>query len=104
MRTRLTFVFVLTVALVLGLAGVAAAKHQKRYRDDVFKKVTIARDIQYGQAPPDTYHEGGTALTLDLYQPKHDPVTKKRPVVIFAHGGGFTGGDKSSGPSAVLAQ
>jgi predicted alpha/beta-fold hydrolase len=104
MRTRLTVVALLTAALVLGLVGVAAAKHPKRYRDDVFKKVTIERDIQYGQAPADAYNPTGEALKLDLYQPKHDPVLKKRPVVIFAHGGGFTGGDKSSGPSPTLAK
>ena len=83
-------------AVVLGLAGIAVAKKQKRYRDDVFKKVKITRDIQYGQAPPDAYSETGEALKLDLYQPKGDTATK-RPVVIFAHGGGFTGGDKSRG-------
>src|SRR6266567_824486 len=82
MRTRLTFVVLLTAALVLGLTGIASAKHAKRYKDDVFKKVKITRD---------------------LYQPKGDTATK-RPVVIFAHGGGFTGGDKSSGPSATLAK
>jgi predicted peptidase len=103
MRTRLTFVVLLTAALVLGLAGIASAKHAKRYKDDVFKKVKITRDITYGQAPPDAYNETGEALKLDLYQPKGDTATK-RPVVIFAHGGGFTGGDKSSGPSAVLAK
>jgi predicted alpha/beta-fold hydrolase len=102
MRTRLTLVLVLAAALALGLAGVAAAKHAKRYRDDVFKKVKIARDIQYGQAPADQYGEG-EALKLDLYQPKGDVATK-RPMIIFAHGGGFTGGDKAEGPSATLAQ
>jgi predicted alpha/beta-fold hydrolase len=104
MRARLTVVVLLTAALVLGLAGVAAAKHQKRYRDDVFKKVTVERDIQYGQAPPDAHNPSGEVLKLDLYQPKHDKLTKKRPVVIFAHGGGFTGGDKNAGPSPTLAE
>src|SRR4051794_12278574 len=103
MRTRLTFVVLLTAALVLGLAGIASAKHAKRYKDDVFKKVKVTRDVTYGQAPPDAYSESGASLKLDLYQPKGDEATK-RPVVILAHGGGFTAGDKSSGPAPVLAK
>jgi dipeptidyl aminopeptidase/acylaminoacyl peptidase len=87
---------------MLAIATTAMAKHQKRYRDDVFKRVSVTRDIQYGQAPADQYGEG-EQLKLDLYQPKGDTATK-RPVLIFAHGGGFTAGDKSSGPSAILAK
>lgn len=34
-------------------------------------------------------------LRLDLYEPLDDPRTK-RPVIVFAHGGSFTSGDKSS--------
>jgi predicted alpha/beta-fold hydrolase len=102
MRTRTILTAALAALLVLALAGTALAKHPKRYRDDVFKKVTITRDIQYGQAPADQYGEG-EALKLDLYEPKGDAATK-RPVVIFAHGGGFTGGDKSSGPAPTLAK
>jgi predicted esterase len=104
MRARLILVLTLTAALALGLAGVAAAKHAKRYRDDVFKKAKVTRDIQYGQAPADAYGEG-EALKLDLYQPKGDTATK-RPMIIFAHGGGFTGGDKAdpNSPSPALAE
>jgi predicted peptidase len=103
MRTRITLTALLAALIVLGLATSAMAKGDKRYRDDVFKKVSVTRDIQYGQAPPDAYGET-EALKLDLFQPKKDTLTKGRPVIIFAHGGGFTGGDKSSGPSATLAK
>jgi dienelactone hydrolase len=98
---RLTVLLTALLALVLGLAAVAQAK-DKRYRDDVFNKVKVSRDIQYGEAPADSYGER-ERLKLDLYQPKGDTLTK-RPVVIFAHGGGFTAGDKSSGPSPFYAE
>ncbi len=103
MRIRLTVTVRLAVLAVLGLAATALAKGDKRYRDDVFKKVTVTRDIQYGQPPAGQYGEG-EPLLLDLYQPKKDTLTKGRPVLIFVHGGGFTGGDKTSGPAPVLAK
>ena len=33
-------------------------------------------------------------LMLDLYEPPESDEREKRPLVIWAHGGGFTGGDK----------
>jgi acetyl esterase/lipase len=42
------------------------------------------------------------ALKLDVYQPTGDTVTNRR-AIIWAHGGGFTAGDKSSGPSPFMA-
>jgi dienelactone hydrolase len=103
MRTRITLTVLIASLLVLALGATAFAKGDKRYRDDVFKKVSVTRDITYGQAPADQYGEG-EQLKLDLYQPKGDKLTRGRAVMIFAHGGGFTGGDKSEGPSATLAR
>jgi acetyl esterase/lipase len=40
---------------------------------------------------------------LDLYRPTGDTQTQ-RPAIVWVHGGGFSAGDKSSGPSADLAQ
>ena len=71
-----------------------------RYRDQVFNGVAVTRDIQYGSAPD----IAGTpvALKLDLFQPSGDAQTK-RPAVVWVHGGGFSGGDKASGPVVDLA-
>jgi para-nitrobenzyl esterase len=104
MRTRLTLTALLAALLVLGLGATAFAKGDKRYRDDVFKKVSVTRDITYGQAPASGPYGEAEELKLDLYQPKKDTLTKGRPVMILAHGGGFTGGDKSEGPSPTLAK
>lgn len=65
-----------------------------RYRDQVFSDVAITKDIAYGQAPDLT----GTqkVLTLDLYEPAGDTVTR-RPAIVWVHGGGFRTGSKTSG-------
>lgn len=72
-----------------------------RYRDEVFTKLTKISDLQYGSAPD--LAGNPVALKLDLYQPADDAATK-RPAVIWVHGGAYVGGDKSVGPSALLAQ
>lgn len=64
-----------------------------RYRDVVFPNVTISSDIQYGSAP-DLNTQQPVALKLDLYQPTGDK-TAARPAVVYAHSGGFSGGDKA---------
>jgi para-nitrobenzyl esterase len=71
-----------------------------RYRDQVFSAVTKTTDIQYGSAPDNNGNP--VALKLDMYRPTGDTNTA-RPAVIWVHGGGFSGGDKSGGPSADLA-
>jgi hypothetical protein len=71
-----------------------------RYRDEVFPQISVTTDLQYGSAPD--LNNSPVALELDLYQPAGDAVSK-RPAVIWVHGGGYSGGDKALGPSAILA-
>jgi dienelactone hydrolase len=71
-----------------------------RYRDQVFSNVTVSHDLQYGSAPD--ANNQPVALKLDLYQPTGDTNTS-RPAVIWAHGGGFCCGDKSSADIPALA-
>lgn len=65
-----------------------------RYRDEVFSGVTTTSNLAYGSAPG----LGGTPVTLrlDLFQPTGDTVAA-RPAVVYAHSGGFAGGDKGEG-------
>jgi acetyl esterase/lipase len=66
----------------------------------VFDDVTVTRDVRYGSAPG--ADRKPVALTLDLYQPTGDTVSQ-RPAVVWVHGGGYSVGDKASGPASVLA-
>jgi dienelactone hydrolase len=96
--------FVVFGAAVVLLAGCdlprPAGDGTIRYRDVVFSQVTKTADITYATAPGRT----GTPeeLKLDVYRPAGDQQTQ-RPAILFVHGGSFSGGDKSSGPSADLA-
>jgi predicted esterase len=71
-----------------------------RYRDQVFSNVTVTPNLQYGSAPD--INNQPEALTLDLYRPTGD-TNASRPAVIWAHGGGFCCGDKSSADIPALA-
>jgi acetyl esterase/lipase len=64
-----------------------------RYRDEVFTNVAKTADVTYGSAPD----AQGTqqSLELDVYRPQGDTVTN-RPAIVWVHGGGFSGGDKTS--------
>jgi acetyl esterase/lipase len=72
-----------------------------RYRDPVFSAVTKISDLQYGSAPD--LANNPVALKLDLYEPAGDTAAE-RPAVIWVHGGGYFGGDKSLGPAAILSE
>jgi predicted esterase len=71
-----------------------------RYRDAVFSTYTTTSDLVYGSAPD--LNNNPVTLKLDLYQPTGDTATE-RPALVFVHGGGFSGGDKTAVPSSVLA-
>ena len=46
---------------------------------------------------------GGTAQTLDVYEPGPVP-TSAVPAVVYVHGGGWTGGDSSFAPDSLVGQ
>jgi acetyl esterase/lipase len=72
-----------------------------RYRDKVFTGTTLTSDLTYGSAPD--ANGNPVTLKLDLYQPPGDTVTN-RPAIIWIHGGGFSGGDKTKAPFPILAR
>ncbi len=63
-----------------------------RYLDATFN-VDVQRDVVYGTAV--AYDGTPVTLLLDLYTPRGDTATG-RPVFIYAHGGFFVTGDKST--------
>ena len=80
-------------AVGLPAAPSAHAAAGQRYLDPIFTGVTVQRDLVYGRAPGANGVD--EILKLDLYQPAGDTAAA-RPVVVFAHGGAFTQGDKST--------
>lgn len=66
---------------------------QERYKADIFSDYEVAYDVQFGTAT--TQGNQKMKLTMDVYSPKGDTI-QNRPLVILAHGGYFTMGDKAS--------
>ena len=81
------------LAVLVLFAPCAAAWGQPAKTPQPSDAVTIERDVEYGRA-------GDRALKLDLVLPKQ-PSEKPRPVIVFIHGGGWRGGDKSQGVAGV---
>ena len=85
------------VVFVAGVAPAGASVHARaagvRYRDNIFSSVKTTTDITYGSA----VDQNGISdtLKLDMYTPKGDTATS-RPAIVWVHGGGFSGGDKTS--------
>jgi acetyl esterase/lipase len=101
-RLRAIRIIALVALLALAFASVAEAKNDKRYRDDMFK-VAVKRDLVYGNAVTDPAYGEREDLLLDLYKPMKDKM-KRRPAVVFIHGGSFCCGDKTSPPEPQLAK
>lgn len=64
--------------------------------DTSVSDVTVYRNLRYREKPQGVY-AGDTSSDrlLDLYLPA-EKVRAKTPVLVFVHGGGFAGGDKSA--------
>ncbi len=95
----------------------------KRYKEECFDIETI-RDVKYGSAKgywvsrvensndyakiigsgiTQTLTKKNFDLYMDIYMPKGDTM-KKRPLVLFIHGGGFFIGDKRDSPIILMCK
>lgn len=82
MKRLPVFVFIFLISAQLTFS-------QKRYFDENCFGVKITKDVQYGE----NKNFLGTSfqkLYMDIYEPKNDTLSQ-RPLIILAHGGGFTG-------------
>lgn len=80
---------------LLAAVGPAAAQidtTRARYYRPVFANVTVTSGVTYGSAVD--YMGIMQSLQMDIYQPAGDTV-KRRPLVIFAHQGGFFLGSRT---------
>ena len=58
-----------------------------RYNVDVFNNITVDEDVNYSDVYSDVYHK------MDVYEPSGD-TSANRPLILFMHGGSFSGGFK----------
>jgi hypothetical protein len=63
----------------------------QRFKKDVFASMDSAVNIRYGEAM--NIKNEMEALLLDIFMPSEDTM-KKRPLVVFIHGGGFQNGNR----------
>jgi acetyl esterase/lipase len=85
----------LLLALGTGLAARAQTPLDTtngRYYQPVFQNVTVTSGVAYGSAI--TAFGTTQTLLMDVYQPTGDASTE-RPVIIFAHQGGFVTGSRT---------
>ncbi len=72
-----------------------------RYLKPVFDQVYRHHNVLYGQAPNWSVPYNDTDLYMDIYEPIGDTLSK-RPVMIWAHPGGFLLGNKEVGDMVAL--
>ena len=87
----------LFLLLVLGTGPAARAQAPidttaGRYYQPVFPNVTVTSGVAFGSAAD--YTGATQTLRMDIYQPTGD-ASAERPVIIFAHQGGFVTGSRT---------
>lgn len=85
-----------------GSKALAQNCNSVRYLDEVFEEVTVTSGIKFGEADPYGII-GSQDLLLDLYAPTGD-VLEKRPLIIYAFGGGFLIGTRFQPPIPEYCQ
>jgi len=79
--------------LILFPLFLGTAFAQTTYLKEKYRKLDPVYDLEYGKSV--TQGKVKQALTMDVYQSKEDTASS-RPLIILAHGGYFTMGDKGS--------
>src|SRR5690349_9328038 len=64
-------------------------------KPSILDLIIYEKDVVYGKA-------GNRELKLDIVRPKA-PKAKKIPAIVFIHGGGWQGGDRSHGLGSIAA-
>jgi len=93
LMNRLLAPILLCLSCCIASFSVAQQYNENRYRHAIFTDVSVQTDVVYGQAPVWTIPYNNTDLKMDIYAPVGDPVIR-RPLLIFAHAGGFLNGSK----------
>ena len=91
-----------TILLLSAVAAHAQNCTSTRYRDEVFTDVDESLGIQFGQADPYGLLTSQD-LRMDIYMPAGDDL-EKRPLIIYAFGGGFLIGLRNQPPIPQFCQ
>ncbi|UOQ53468.1 alpha/beta hydrolase [Hymenobacter cellulosivorans] len=98
----------LLLLLLLALTGLPLARAQAvidttrgRYHQPIFPTITARSNVVFGSAV--NYAGVTQTLTMNIYEPTGDTV-RRRPLLVFAHGGGFVSGTKSDQDVTELCQ
>ncbi|MDZ4149032.1 MAG: alpha/beta hydrolase [Flavobacteriaceae bacterium] len=84
-----------SICTVLFMIASTSLFAQKRYLDNLFVPLPA---VTYDYAV-----KGKETLKLDFYEPNNDP-ERKRPLIVFMHGGGFSGGSRNGKPESDFAK
>lgn len=88
-QTLAILLLTLLIQPTLSQEPAAKAKANSNAAAALLEKITIETDVEYAKA-------GDVSLQLDTYKPNAQSATP-RPCVVWIHGGGWQGGNKSSG-------
>jgi para-nitrobenzyl esterase len=77
--------------MISSMVSSFAAAVPVRYIDNIFTNVTVTSNVTFGSNR--NYNGATVTLQMDIYQPTGDTASK-RPLFVFVHGGGFSGGSK----------
>ena len=73
---------------------------QKRFKNEVFNNIDSVLNVQYGSAV--NIKGEDESLILDVFMPPKEDTLKKRPLLIFIHGGGFQNNSKTGNYSSMV--
>ena len=87
------------IVLLFPVSDTSFSQVKKRFKEIVFENIDSTLNIQYGESLNiKGKHE---KLLLDVFAPANDSM-KKRPLIIFIHGGGFQNNTKTGSFSSLI--
>ncbi|HEY0670428.1 MAG TPA: alpha/beta hydrolase [Sphingobacteriaceae bacterium] len=101
---NLLFITLTILAFTVGngcSAQVIGSQGEDKVRVETKGDLKIYRNIRYASRPDSFETDTSSDRLLDLYRPQS--AEGKLPVIVFIHGGGFSGGDKK-GTEAICAK
>lgn len=91
------FLFLLSLSFIVSCqdeeVGETPNCETNRYKQAFFSEFEKTPDVEYGKA----INGNGIlqSLYMDIFQPKNDPSSERRPLLLWVHGGHFISGSKA---------